>query len=123
MSPPPPPSGREDAPSPAQTTTIAIEEPASGCTASDTSSKSAIKNSLLTALFLCLVFFVVELVAGYVCGSLAILSDAFHLLSDVAGFGVSLFALGLSAKGVSKEYSFGYKRIEVLGAVGSTLSI
>ncbi|ORY48431.1 cation efflux protein [Rhizoclosmatium globosum] len=107
MSPPPPPSGREDGPSSTQTTTIAIEEP----------------NSLLTALFLCLVFFVVELVAGYVCGSLAILSDAFHLLSDVAGFGVSLFALGLSAKGVSKEYSFGYKRIEVLGAVGSTLSI
>ncbi|KAI9347281.1 cation efflux protein [Obelidium mucronatum] len=85
--------------------------------------KTAIKKSLVAALILCFVFFLVELVAGWLCGSLAILSDAFHLLSDVAGFGLSLFAMRMSQRAATKAFSFGYKRFEVLAAVMSTLSI
>ncbi|KAJ3226079.1 hypothetical protein HDU81_007487 [Chytriomyces hyalinus] len=85
--------------------------------------KDVIARTLVAAVILCLVFFFVELVAGWYCGSLAILSDAFHLLSDVAGFGVSLAALHIGRKGATKEFSFGFKRLEVLGACLSTLSI
>ncbi|KAI8830343.1 cation efflux protein [Chytriomyces cf. hyalinus JEL632] len=85
--------------------------------------KDVIARTLVAALVLCLVFFFVELVAGWYCGSLAILSDAFHLLSDVAGFGVSLAALHFGRKGATKEFSFGFKRLEVLGACLSTLCI
>ncbi|KAI8611798.1 cation efflux protein [Chytriomyces sp. MP71] len=85
--------------------------------------KSAIAASLRAALVLCIVFFTVEVVGGWLCGSLAILSDAFHLLSDVAGFGVSLAALKLAQRVPTNEYPFGFQRIEVLGACASTLSI
>ncbi|KAI9338164.1 cation efflux protein [Obelidium mucronatum] len=85
--------------------------------------KKAIAKSLVAALVLCFVFFGVELVAGWLCGSLAILSDAFHLLSDVAGFAISLFALHMGQKGATKDFPFGFKRLEVIGAIVSTLSI
>ncbi|KAI8610436.1 cation efflux protein [Chytriomyces sp. MP71] len=85
--------------------------------------KSVIAASLRAALVLCTVFFIVELVGGWLCGSLAILSDAFHLLSDVAGFGVSLAALKLAQKVPTGDYPFGFQRVEVLGACASTLSI
>ncbi|KAJ3111045.1 hypothetical protein HK100_002829 [Physocladia obscura] len=88
-----------------------------------TSAKTAITNSLKTAIALCFVFFLVELIAGWWCGSLAILSDAFHLLSDVVGFAVSVYAIRLSQIASNKDYTFGFKRVEVLGASLSTLSI
>ncbi|KAI9345663.1 cation efflux family-domain-containing protein [Obelidium mucronatum] len=85
------------------------------------SSKAGVAKSLWAALILCFVFFLVELVAGWWCGSLAILSDSFHLLSDVVGFGISLWALAMSQCGATKNLSFGYKRLEVLGACFSTM--
>ncbi|TPX67279.1 hypothetical protein CcCBS67573_g07567 [Chytriomyces confervae] len=96
---------------------ISVDEDAS--TRATEPPKDVIARTLVAALALCLVFFFVELVAGWYCGSLAILSDAFHLLSDVAGFGVSLAALYFGRK----EFSFGFKRLEVLGACLSTLCI
>ncbi|TPX67801.1 hypothetical protein CcCBS67573_g07389 [Chytriomyces confervae] len=99
---------------------ISVDEDASTVTEPP---KDVIARTLVAALVLCLVFFFVELVAGWYCGSLAILSDAFHLLSDVAGFGVSLAALHFGRKGATKEFSFGFKRLEVLGACLSTLCI
>lgn len=60
---------------------------------------------------------VAELVGGYVSGSLAIMTDAAHLLSDVAGFLVSLCALGLSKRRASPVMSYGYHRAEILGAL------
>uniref|UniRef100_A0A7S3AW17 Cation efflux protein transmembrane domain-containing protein n=1 Tax=Haptolina ericina TaxID=156174 RepID=A0A7S3AW17_9EUKA len=47
------------------------------------------------------------------------MTDAAHMLSDVAGFLVSVLALILSGREANAEYSFGYHRAEVLGAVAS----
>ncbi|KAI8609192.1 cation efflux protein, partial [Chytriomyces sp. MP71] len=72
---------------------------------------------------LCSVFFCVEMTAALVCGSLAILSDAFHLLTDIAAFAVSISALRMAQRTPSNDYTFGYARVEVLGACVSTLLI
>lgn len=72
---------------------------------------------LLVAIVLCFIFMLAELVGGYLSGSLAIMTDAAHLLSDVAGFLVSLCALSLSRRKASSIMSYGYHRAEILGAL------
>jgi len=59
----------------------------------------------------------VELVGGLLANSLAVLTDAAHMLSDVGGFIVSLFALQLSRMAATSEYTYGFKQAEVLGAL------
>lgn len=59
---------------------------------------------------------VVEVIGGFVFGSLALLADAVHLVSDVAGLGIALGALVLAARPVSSRHSFGFARAEVLAA-------
>lgn len=65
----------------------------------------------------------VELGGGIYAHSLAIVTDAAHLLSDVSGFAVSLFAAYYAAKKSHVHFSYGYHRIEVLGALASILSV
>uniref|UniRef100_UPI00358EF89B proton-coupled zinc antiporter SLC30A1-like n=1 Tax=Myxine glutinosa TaxID=7769 RepID=UPI00358EF89B len=63
-------------------------------------------------------FFVVELVVSHVTESLAMLSDAFHMLSDVLALAVGLAAVLVSARsGPSWRNTYGWVRAEVLGAV------
>lgn len=59
----------------------------------------------------------VEIVGGCLANSLAIITDAAHMLSDVGGFIVSLVALQLSAMAATREYTYGFKQAEVLGAL------
>lgn len=66
---------------------------------------------------------VVEIVAGVISKSLAILTDAAHMLSDLSSFGVSLAALHFATLPGTKQLSFGYHRIEILGALFSILVI
>jgi zinc transporter 2 len=65
----------------------------------------------------------IEFIFGYIAGSLAIISDATHLLSDLAGFLISLFSLIVALKPADKDFTFGYHRFEVLGALASILII
>ncbi|OIV99404.1 hypothetical protein TanjilG_17214 [Lupinus angustifolius] len=58
----------------------------------------------------------VEIVGGIKANSLAVISDAAHLLSDIAGFLISLFAVWASDWEATLDQSFGYNRLEVLGA-------
>jgi cation diffusion facilitator family transporter len=60
---------------------------------------------------------IAEIVGGWISGSLAIVTDAAHLLSDIAGFLISLFALTWSTKPANTNMSFGYHRAEILGAL------
>ena len=53
---------------------------------------------------------VAEVVGGYLAGSLAIMTDAAHLLSDFVGFLVSLFSIWLGSRTPTKRFSFGYYR-------------
>ncbi|KUF83937.1 Cation Diffusion Facilitator (CDF) Family [Phytophthora nicotianae] len=70
-----------------------------------------------------LLFMCAEVVGGFLAGSLAIMTDAAHLLSDVAGFCISLFAIWVSTLPASNRLSFGFQRAEVIGAVTSVLVI
>ena len=71
----------------------------------------------------CFTFMTIEFIFGYIAGSLAIISDATHLLSDLAGFLISLFSLIVALKPADKNFTFGYHRFEVLGALASILII
>jgi len=79
--------------------------------------------ALQKAIVLALFFMVVELVGGYVANSLAIMTDAAHMLSDVAGFVMSLIGLHLAQMVATEEYSYGFKQAEVIGAFLSILIV
>ena len=64
-----------------------------------------------------------EIVGGYLSESLAIITDAAHQLSDVAGFLISYFAIYMGKRPSNNKMSFGYHRAEVLGALGSIVLI
>lgn len=82
---------------------------------SEQRSKAAIK---LCGLIVCYtIVMVIEIVGGLKANSLAILSDAAHLLSDIAGFAISLFTVWVSGWKATPEHSFGYNRVEVIGVL------
>lgn len=64
-----------------------------------------------------------EIIGGYMAGSLAIMADAAHLLSDCVSFIVALLAIWMSRKQPDHRMTFGYKRAEVLGAITSVFFI
>jgi cation diffusion facilitator family transporter len=64
-----------------------------------------------------LVFMTVEIVGGVLANSISILADAFHLLSDVLAYMISLFAVLMSYKSSSKTLTFGYEKLQPLGAL------
>ncbi|HSJ91316.1 MAG TPA: cation diffusion facilitator family transporter [Ilumatobacter sp.] len=69
-------------------------------------------------------FFVVQAVAGFVTGSLALLSDAGHMLTDVVGLGMALAAIRLASRFATKEagrHTFGVYRLEILAAFVNAL--
>jgi solute carrier family 30 (zinc transporter), member 1 len=70
---------------------------------------------LLFMLSLTFSFFVVELVIGNITNSLALIADAFHMLSDVISFIIGLFAVRI-AKRRSSINTYGWVRAEVVGA-------
>jgi len=61
-------------------------------------------------------FMVVEVVAGLLAGSLALLSDAAHMLTDAASLGLALFAARLAARPARGAFTFGFGRAEILSA-------
>ena len=60
---------------------------------------------------------VIEVVGGLLTGSLALLADAGHMLTDVAALGLSAFAMRMAARPSTPEKSYGYHRAEILAAV------
>lgn len=80
------------------------------------------RRSLVWAVVLLLGFFVVELVAGLLTGSLALLSDAGHMFTDVLGIGMALAAIQVSqATTRSGQRSFGLYRLEILAALANAV--
>lgn len=71
------------------------------------------------------IFFVVEAVAGVLTGSLALLSDAGHMLTDVVGLGMALAAIQLAdrhaARAKPTRHTFGLYRLEILAAFVNAL--
>jgi cobalt-zinc-cadmium efflux system protein len=78
---------------------------------------------LLGALALIVGYMLVEVVIGIVVGSLALISDAAHMLTDVAAIGLALFAARLAARPPRGGYTYGLKRAEILAAQANGLSL
>ena len=72
---------------------------------------------------ICFLFMIVEIAGGVLSNSLAILTDAAHMLSDVGGFIISMVSIWIGQKNPSKNLTWGYHRAEVLGAMMSVLII
>jgi len=88
-------------------------------------SADADRGKLRLALGLILGFMVVEVVAGVLADSLALLSDAAHMLTDAGAVALALTALGLAARPPSARFTFGLGRAEILSAQanGATLLV
>jgi cobalt-zinc-cadmium efflux system protein len=76
---------------------------------------------LWIALVLTAGFAVVEAVGGWWAGSLALLSDAGHMVTDVAALAIAMFAQHLAQRPPSRRASYGYARAEVLAAFSNAL--
>ncbi|CAM9980167.1 unnamed protein product [Bubo scandiacus] len=81
------------------------------------------RQQLSVACTVCCIFMVGEVIGGYLAHSLAIMTDAAHLLTDVGSMAVSLFSLWVSTRPPTQTMSFGWHRSETLGALASVLSI
>jgi len=76
----------------------------------------------LTVVFLLtLAIFGIELVGGLASNSLALLADAGHMFTDVAGIGLALLAIWIGGRPAGPERTFGYQRLEILAAVINAL--
>ena len=87
--------------------------------------RTANKKGLVIAATITAVVLVLEFVGGVMTNSLALLSDAGHMLSDVSSLLFSLFAMSLAGRPPSTSKTFGYHRFEILAAFvnGITLFI
>uniref|UniRef100_A0A182PNI1 Cation efflux protein cytoplasmic domain-containing protein n=1 Tax=Anopheles epiroticus TaxID=199890 RepID=A0A182PNI1_9DIPT len=81
------------------------------------------KRKLMWATLFTVAFMTAEFVGGYLSGSLAIMTDAAHLLSDCISFVISIISIWISNRPADARMSFGYRRVEVLGALLSIFGI
>ncbi|XP_076011181.1 zinc transporter 2 [Genypterus blacodes] len=89
----------------------------------ESADKLLAKKKLYIASAVCLVFMIGEVIGGYLAHSLAIMTDAAHLLTDFGSMMVSLFSLWISSRPPTKTMNFGWHRSEILGAFVSVMSI
>ena len=75
------------------------------------------ERGLKTALVLTGGFLVAEVIGAFATNSLALLSDAAHMLTDVAALAIALVALRLAKRPADRKRTFGYYRFEILAAV------
>ena len=77
------------------------------------------RSALAIALGLIAAFTVAEVVSGVLAGSLALLADAGHMLSDTSSLGLALFASWLARRPATPRRSFGFQRAEILAALAN----
>ncbi|XP_068038646.1 proton-coupled zinc antiporter SLC30A8 [Anomalospiza imberbis] len=85
------------------------------------------RRKLCVASVICTFFMIAEITGKYLCGqiagSLAVVSDAAHILVDLTSFLISLFSLWLTSKPPTKQFTFGWHRAEILGALMSMIIV
>ncbi len=79
--------------------------------------------ALFKALFFTLGFAVVEVIAGFWSGSLALLSDAGHMVTDSTALGLAALAAMLARRPPSKSHTYGLVRLEILAALVNSLAM
>ena len=75
------------------------------------------------ALVISAVYFFAELIGGFLTNSLALLSDAGHMLSDMAALALSLFAFHMARRPATHSSTYGYYRVEILAALFNGLAL
>jgi cobalt-zinc-cadmium efflux system protein len=87
--------------------------------------KGASKRALLISFLIITVFLIVEVIGGFLTNSLALLSDAGHMLSDSSALLLSLIAMHIASRPPSAKKTFGLHRFEILAALtnGVTLAL
>lgn len=75
------------------------------------------------ALAISVLYFFAELIAGFLTNSLALLSDAGHMLSDVGAMALSLFAFRMAQRPATHHSTFGFHRVEILAALFNGLTL
>ncbi|WP_435949529.1 cation diffusion facilitator family transporter [Psychrobacter sp. DM8] len=83
------------------------------------------QRTLLISFLIITGYMFIEAIGGWLTGSLALLSDAGHMLSDAIALGATLLAFKIGEKTATHQKTFGYKRFEILVAMvnGATLVI
>ncbi|QUE85974.1 cation diffusion facilitator family transporter [Exiguobacterium alkaliphilum] len=81
------------------------------------------QRALFWAFLLIATFMIVEVVGGLWTNSLALLSDAGHMLSDAAALGLSFLAVRFGARQATPDRTFGYRRFEILAAFVNGLTL
>ncbi|XP_011641285.1 zinc transporter 2-like isoform X3 [Pogonomyrmex barbatus] len=81
------------------------------------------RRKLIIASVLCVIFMIAEIAGGVLSNSLAIATDAAHLLTDFASFMISLFSIWVAGRPATRKMPFGWYRAEVIGALTSVLLI
>ncbi|KAM9707470.1 proton-coupled zinc antiporter SLC30A2-like [Menidia menidia] len=89
----------------------------------ESDARRAAKRKLLVACAVSLVFMAGEVIGGFAAGSLAIMTDAAHLLTDVGSILISVVSLSISSRPRSQTMTFGWHRAEILGMLLSIVSI
>ncbi len=84
-------------------------------------SADQLRRRLVYALMLSASVLVVSIIGGLISGSLALLADAGHMLTDVTGLLISLIALTLAARPTTLQRTFGLQRLEILAAAANSL--
>ncbi len=79
------------------------------------------KGRLAWALGLTLTYMLAEVVGGLLTGSLALLADAAHMVTDAGGLALALLAIHYAAKAPTAGKSFGYMRFEILAALANAV--
>lgn len=85
--------------------------------------QGANKKALAVVLAFTTTYMFAEVIGGLLTGSLALLADAAHMLSDNIALGLALFAFWLADKPPTPNRSFGYKRAEILAALFNGVTI
>lgn len=80
------------------------------------------KSKMTWAIGITALILVLEAVGGIVSGSLALLSDAGHMLTDLAALLISLTAMIMAEKPASSTHTYGFARLEVLAALGNAIT-
>lgn len=78
---------------------------------------------LASVIFIALFFMILEVVFGVIANSLALLSDALHMFTDVGALGLSFIVVKIAQRPSTPSMSYGFERAEILGALCSSLSL
>ncbi len=79
--------------------------------------------ALVAALTITSTVFFAELVGGWLTGSVALMADAMHMLSDAAGLIIAVVAIAIGRRAFTRQATYGYRRVEVLAALVNAVTV